>query len=188
MSFRTRSRLRPSVYFNYIKLIIKFLGLVFVWQRTQQFTLYLRVLCEVRHQWPRSKAWVSCNSLAVIASSKPPGCMDICLMCLCCQVEVSATDWSLVQRSRTERGVSECDCEASIMRRPCPSKGLLRHEGGIMKLMIDIATSVCWTIFNLSVACCSRILKFLYYIKFTNFRNTCLQTASFILDAVRTEL
>jgi hypothetical protein len=31
----------------------------------------------------------------------------------CCQVEVSATGWSLVQRSPTECGVSECDREAS---------------------------------------------------------------------------
>jgi hypothetical protein len=33
---------------------------------------------------------------------------------VCCQVEVSAT----VQRSPTECGVSECDRESSIMRRP----------------------------------------------------------------------
>jgi hypothetical protein len=32
---------------------------------------------------------------------------------VCCQVEVSATSWSLVQRSPTECGVSECDREAS---------------------------------------------------------------------------
>ena len=80
--------------------------------------------------------------------------MDVCLMCLCCHVEVSATGWSLVQRSPTDCGVSECDREISIMRRPWPSKGFLRHEGGIMKLMIDNATSVCWTTFNLSAACC----------------------------------
>jgi hypothetical protein len=130
VSFHTRSRLRPCVYFNCIKIITDFLGLVFVRQRTQEFALYLRVLYEGRHQWPSSKAWVSCNSLAGIAGSKPAGCMDVCLMGLCCQVDVSATSWSLVQRSPTECGVSECDCEASVMRRPCPSNGLLRHEGG----------------------------------------------------------
>jgi hypothetical protein len=32
---------------------------------------------------------------------------------VCCQVEVSATGWSLVQRSPTECGVSECDRETS---------------------------------------------------------------------------
>jgi hypothetical protein len=31
---------------------------------------------------------------------------------VCCQVEVSATSWSLVQRSPDECGVSECDREA----------------------------------------------------------------------------
>ena len=34
---------------------------------------------------------------------------------VCCQVEVSATSLSLVQRSTTECGVSECDREASVM-------------------------------------------------------------------------
>jgi len=35
-----------------------------------------------------------------------------------CQVEVSASGLSLVQKSSTERGVSEYDRVASIMRRP----------------------------------------------------------------------
>jgi hypothetical protein len=39
------------------------------------------------------------------------------------QVEVSVTGWSLVQRSPTECGVSECNHEASIMRRPWPTGG-----------------------------------------------------------------
>jgi len=42
---------------------------------------------------------------------------------VCCQVEVSATSWSLVQRSLTEWGVSECDRESSIMRTPWPTGG-----------------------------------------------------------------
>ena len=36
------------------------------------------------------------------------------------------SDWSLVQRSPTDCGVSECDREASIMRSPWPNMGLLR--------------------------------------------------------------
>jgi hypothetical protein len=32
---------------------------------------------------------------------------------VCCQVEVSASGWSLIQRNPTECGVSECDREAS---------------------------------------------------------------------------
>jgi hypothetical protein len=47
---------------------------------------------------------------------------------VCCQVEVSATGWSLVQRSPTESGVSNvCDREVSIRRRPWPTRGLSRH-------------------------------------------------------------
>jgi hypothetical protein len=42
---------------------------------------------------------------------------------VCCQVEVSATSQSFVQKSTNERGVSECDREASIMRRPWPTRG-----------------------------------------------------------------
>jgi hypothetical protein len=41
---------------------------------------------------------------------------------MCCHVEISASGWSLVQRSPTECGVSECDREASIMRRPWPTR------------------------------------------------------------------
>jgi hypothetical protein len=32
--------------------------------------------------------------------------MFFCCVCLCCQVEVSATSWSLVQRSPTDCGAS----------------------------------------------------------------------------------
>jgi hypothetical protein len=46
---------------------------------------------------------------------------------VCCQVEVSASGWSLVQRSLTEFGVSECDHESSAMSRPSPTGRLLRR-------------------------------------------------------------
>jgi hypothetical protein len=42
---------------------------------------------------------------------------------LCCQVEVSVSGRSLVQRSLIECDVSECNCEASIMRRPWSTRG-----------------------------------------------------------------
>jgi hypothetical protein len=63
----------------------------------------------------------------------PPGGMDVCVcVCVCvsvvcCQVEASALGWSLVQRSAPDCGVSECDRESSILRRPWPTGGLLRH-------------------------------------------------------------
>jgi hypothetical protein len=44
---------------------------------------------------------------------------------VCCQVEVSASGWSLIERSPTDYGVSECDREASIMRRPWPPRGAM---------------------------------------------------------------
>jgi hypothetical protein len=47
--------------------------------------------------------------------------MSVPCDCLCCQVEVSASGRSLVQRIPTECGVSECDREAWIMRRRWPT-------------------------------------------------------------------
>jgi hypothetical protein len=41
---------------------------------------------------------------------------------VCWQVEVSASGWLLIQRSPTERGVSECDNESLIMRRLWPTR------------------------------------------------------------------
>jgi hypothetical protein len=43
---------------------------------------------------------------------------------VCCQVEVSAKDLSLVQMSYTECGVPECDSEASTVRKPWPTGGV----------------------------------------------------------------
>jgi hypothetical protein len=58
----------------------------------------------------RSKAWVYGLSLFGIMVSNPArghGCLSV-VSVVCCQVEVSATGWSLVQRSPTECGVSKC--------------------------------------------------------------------------------
>jgi hypothetical protein len=61
-----------------------------------------------------SKAEVCGRSLAGIVGSNPARIMD-CLSVVsvvCCQVEVPASGWSLVQRSPTECA-SECDREAA---------------------------------------------------------------------------
>jgi hypothetical protein len=50
-------------------------------------------------------------------SHRGHGCLSL-VSVVCCQVELSATGWSLVQRSPTE-----CDTEASTMRRPWPTRG-----------------------------------------------------------------
>ena len=47
---------------------------------------------------------------------------------MCCEVEVPTTDWSLVQESATKCGVSESDCENSIMMRPRPEDGSKRQR------------------------------------------------------------
>ena len=67
----------------------------------------------------RSKALGCGRLLAGIEGANPSRDMDVCLVnVVCYQLEVSATGWSLVQRSPIECGVSECDRDASIMRRP----------------------------------------------------------------------
>jgi hypothetical protein len=78
----------------------------------------------------RSEAWVCSCSLAGIVGSNPAGVGEGC-ECECCvyQVEVSTTGWSLIQRIPTECGVSECDREASIMRRHWHNGGLLPLGG-----------------------------------------------------------
>ena len=49
------------------------------------------------------------------------GCLSV-VSVVCCQVEVSATSWSLFQRIPTDCGVSECDSGTSE-RRPWPTGG-----------------------------------------------------------------
>ena len=44
--------------------------------------------------------------------------------CACCHVEVSGSGWSLIERSPTECGVSECDHEFLTMRRPFPLRAV----------------------------------------------------------------
>jgi len=79
-----------------------------------------------RSNWvvARSMACVSGRPIVGTAGSNPAGGMGVCLVWLVsCQVEVSSSDWSPVQRSPTECGVSECDRKSPIMRRPWPTGG-----------------------------------------------------------------
>ena len=76
----------------------------------------------------RSKAWVCARSPAGIAGSNPAGSMDVFHVGVrCCQVEVSASCRSLAQRSPAKCDVSECDREASTLRMPWLTGGLLRR-------------------------------------------------------------
>jgi len=67
----------------------------------------------------RSKAWVCSRSLAGIVGLNLSGGLDVLsfLGVVSCQVEVSATARSFVQRSLTELGVSGCDHETSKIKR-----------------------------------------------------------------------
>jgi len=80
-----------------------------------------------RSRWPRGlrRGSGALRLLALWVRIPPGGWMCVSLVSVvCCQVEVSATGWSLVQRRPTECGVSECDRETSIIRRrPWPTGG-----------------------------------------------------------------
>jgi len=61
--------------------------------------------------------------LQVLLVRIPPGAwMSLSCESLVLSCRISASGWSLVQMSRTEGGASECDREASTMRRPCPTR------------------------------------------------------------------
>ena len=49
------------------------------------------------------------------------------MIIVCCQIEVSASGLSLVQRSPTDGGVSECDLECSTIRKTWLTRGLLSN-------------------------------------------------------------
>ena len=77
-------------------------------------------------QWPRSLRPRSAASRWLgdcrFESRRGQGCLSF-VSVACCREEVCGSGWSLVQRELTECGVSECDHEASIMRRPWPTGG-----------------------------------------------------------------
>ena len=77
-------------------------------KRQKHWRIYIKEFRSAA-EWPRClKAWIGVRLLAGIADSNPAGVMNVFLCrvnVVCCQVEVSATCWSLVQRNTTE-----CDC------------------------------------------------------------------------------
>ena len=72
----------------------------------------------------RSKPWVCSRSLAGNAGSNPTGGMDVCLLLsvVCCQVEISATGRSPVQRSPSECGATESDLGTSTIKWSRPTR------------------------------------------------------------------
>ena len=86
-----------------------------------------------RSQWPRGlrRRSTAARLLRSWVRIPPEASMSV-VSVVCCQVEVSATSWSLVQRSPTDCGVSLCELEktkSSWMRRKSrPTRGLSGHE------------------------------------------------------------
>jgi len=81
-----------------------------------------------RSQWPLGlRRGPAAACMLVLRVRIPPGhgCLSL-LSVVYCQVEVSASVWSLFQRSPTECGVSECNHESSVMRRSWPTGGCYR--------------------------------------------------------------
>jgi hypothetical protein len=68
----------------------------------------------------RSKAWV-CGRAGIVGSNLA---LDMDIRLLCVLSEVSASGRSLVQRSPTQCDVSECDREASTVKRPGPVRSV----------------------------------------------------------------
>jgi hypothetical protein len=85
----------------------------------KEWTIWNLQASNYRSQWPRGLSRGSeAACLLGLWVRIPPGTWSV----VCCQVEVSALGWSLVQRSPTECHMSECDREASKMR-AWPTRG-----------------------------------------------------------------
>jgi hypothetical protein len=63
---------------------------------------------------------------------------------VCCHIEVSASDWSFLRWSPKKRGVSECDREAWIMRRPWSTRVCcaMRKKGVLRKSADKLNTAL----------------------------------------------
>jgi hypothetical protein len=82
----------------------------------------------VLRRWSAALCWVY-----QFESRRGSGSLSV-VSVVCCQVEVSATAWSLVQRSPNDCGVSECNREVSLMRSPWLTKACcaLDQKRGIL--------------------------------------------------------
>jgi hypothetical protein len=90
----------------------------------------------VRKNWSRQPRGLSRGSVAArllgLWFRIPPGAWMSVSCVVCCQVEVSASGWSLVQRRTIECPFSMRDCEASTMRRPRPTRGRRARKKNVM--------------------------------------------------------
>jgi hypothetical protein len=77
-------------------------------------------------------------------SRRGHGCLSL-VSVVCCQVEVSATGRSLVQRSPTECVVSERDLETSTMKRPRPIRALEPWKKYILWIFLVSINAMSWS-------------------------------------------
>jgi len=110
-------------------------GLVLFFFFREEFHKRARLFLEIklRSCWSKwlcgLRNWSAVVRLLGLRSRIPmEALMSVC--CLCCQVEISATGWSLVQRSPTERRVSEGDRESSTWGGCGPLGGCCSMRGG----------------------------------------------------------
>ena len=83
---------------------------------------FLSIGCTSRSRWPRGlRRGSAAARLLGLRVRIPPGhgCLSL-VSVMCCQVDVSASGWSLVHRSPNECGASECGLETTTMRRLGP--------------------------------------------------------------------
>jgi hypothetical protein len=143
--FDPSHQLKSTTWYSASKHSSDILGKQLYWIR--QENSYFWFFCAYHgggwSQWPRGlRCWSAVARW--FESRRCRGYLSLVIV-VWCQVEVSATGWSLVQRSPTEYVVSECDREASIMRRLWPNTGSWTIRNMIMTLFIIAHDSWKWT-------------------------------------------
>ena len=112
-------RVRSSTWFAWLRICISY---CLSWFNYTYKFLHIYVTKNNRSQWPRCLRPVSAAA-RLLGYRIPSGAwMSVCSECLCCQV--FASGWSLEQRSHTDCGVSECEHEALIVKRPWPTRAV----------------------------------------------------------------
>ena len=126
------------------------------------YSLFWSNLLACQSQWPRGlRRGSAAARLLGLWIRIPPGhgCLSLVIV-VCCQVEVCATGWSLVRRSPTECGVSECDCKASIIRKPWPPRGCRAMTKNLLAYLRGIWDTKFWVRDHRNAAAESPNVKF----------------------------
>jgi len=90
------------------------------------FVIRTLIIIPCRSQWPSGpkRGFAAARLLGLwFESHRGNGYLSV-VSVVCYQIEISASGWSLVQNSPTMCGVSVCDHEFSIMRKPWPTGGV----------------------------------------------------------------